>query len=160
MTTRRSPADTLNDDLTDEELRTDIAEAEAREREATATAPETAAHREEQRPMERRDAAPPPSAGPSEAGPGATDLLLPSERRDQLRATWRDVQGSFIDEPQEAVRRADRLVQDLLGSISQMFDSARRDLEGEWQRGDDVSTESLRLAFRRYRMLFDRLLSM
>jgi hypothetical protein len=89
-----------------------------------------------------------------------SDLLLPAERRDDLRRTWLEVQGSFIDEPQEAVRRADGLVQELLGSISERFESARRDLENGWQRSEGSTTESLRLALRRYRTLFDRLLSL
>ena len=88
-----------------------------------------------------------------------SDLLLPAERRDQLRRDWLAVQSSFIDEPQAAVSRADGLVQELLRSVAEGFEGARRDLEGEWQRGEGVNTESLRLAFRRYRVLFDRLLA-
>lgn len=88
-----------------------------------------------------------------------TELLLPVERRDELRRVWLDVQSSFIDEPQDAVRKADGLVQDVLRSVAEGFESARRDLEGEWQRGEKANTESLRLAFRRYRALFERLLS-
>jgi hypothetical protein len=87
------------------------------------------------------------------------DLLLPADRRDGLRREWLQVQSSFIDEPQAAVSRADSLVQDLLRSVADGFEGARRDLEGEWQRGEGVNTESLRLAFRRYRALFDRLLA-
>jgi hypothetical protein len=97
-----------------------------------------------------------PGAPRDTAGP---ELLLPAQKRDDLRHAWLEVQSSFIDEPQEAVRKADRLVQELLRSVSERFDSARRELEGEWQRGDGVNTESLRLAVRRYRALFDRLLS-
>ena len=99
--------------------------------------------------------------GPSSAGEEAegTELLLPAERRDDLRRVWLEVQGSFIDEPQEAVRKADGLVQDVLRSVAEGFESARRELEGDWQRGEEVNTESLRLAFRRYRALFERLLS-
>ena len=87
------------------------------------------------------------------------ELLLPSERREDLRRVWTEVQTSFIDEPQDAVRKADGLVQDVLRSVADGFESARRTLEGEWQRGEEVNTEALRLAFRRYRALFERLLS-
>jgi hypothetical protein len=69
------------------------------------------------------------------------------------------VQTSFIDAPQDAVRKADQLVQEVLRSVAEGFESARRDLEGEWQRGEGTNTESLRLAFRRYRALFERLLA-
>ncbi len=33
-------------------------------------------------------------------------------------------------------------------------------LEQQWSRGDDVSTEDLRIALKRYRSFFDRLLSL
>jgi hypothetical protein len=99
-----------------------------------------------------------PSSVADEEAEG-TDLLLPAERRDDLRRVWLEVQSSFIDEPQDAVRKADGLVQDVLRSVAEGFESARRGLEGDWQRGEQVNTESLRLAFRRYRALFERLLS-
>jgi hypothetical protein len=96
---------------------------------------------------------------PEVAGTDSEEQILPVERRDDLRRAWLEVQSSFIDEPQDAVRRADGLVDELLQSVSERFGEARRALEGEWQRGDGVNTESLRLAFRRYRALFDRLLA-
>lgn len=104
-----------------------------------------------------------PAGEPLPAEPRSTaidddELLLPAPRRDELRRTWLEVQGSFIDEPQGAVRRADGLVQELLISVSEGFESARRDLEAGWQRGEGANTESLRLALRRYRALFERLL--
>jgi hypothetical protein len=92
-------------------------------------------------------------------GPPEADLLLPPQRREDLRRTWLEIQSSFIDEPPEAVRKADGLVRELLASLTERFEAARRDLESEWSRGEDVSTESLRLALRRYRTLFDRLLA-
>lgn len=99
------------------------------------------------------------SAPPSEDLP-ASELLFSPERRGQLRGAWVDIQSSFIDEPRGAVRNADALVQEILTSISQRFENARRDLEAEWDRSDEVSTESLRLALQRYRALFDRLLTL
>jgi hypothetical protein len=121
----------------------------------------------QERELEREDVSQPVDASrPIELGPATGpvdeqdgDLLLPAERRDDLRRTWLEVQSSFIDEPQDAVRKADGLVQDVLRSVAEGFESARRDLEGEWQRGEGANTESLRLAFRRYRALFDRLLA-
>ena len=84
---------------------------------------------------------------------------LPAGRRDVLRSAWLQIQGSFIDEPGESVRKADGLVKELLASVSERFEAARRDLEQEWGRGAETSTESLRLALQRYRTLFERLLS-
>src|SRR5262245_37585589 len=104
-----------------------------------------------------------PLPGPGDARPddrGASEpmddaeLLLPAERRGELRRRWTEVQASFVDEPQGSVHRADELVQELLRSVAEGFEGARRGLEGEWQRGDAANTESLRLALRRYRALF------
>jgi hypothetical protein len=39
------------------------------------------------------------------------------------------------------------------------FSTERERLEGQWARGEDVSTEDLRVALTRYRSFFDRLLS-
>jgi hypothetical protein len=33
-------------------------------------------------------------------------------------------------------------------------------MEGQWDRGDDVSTEDLRVSLQRYRSFFNRLLAM
>jgi hypothetical protein len=39
------------------------------------------------------------------------------------------------------------------------FSDERERLEGQWDQGDDVSTEDLRVALTRYRSFFDRLLA-
>jgi hypothetical protein len=43
--------------------------------------------------------------------------------------------------------------------LSEVFAEERSNLEKQWDRGDNVSTEDLRVAFQRYRTFFDRLLS-
>lgn len=84
--------------------------------------------------------------------------LLPDEIVDELRPRWADIQASFVDEPRRAVEKADALVADAIHRLAEAFADARADLERDWDRGDDVSTEDLRVAFRRYRTFFDRLL--
>jgi len=84
--------------------------------------------------------------------------LLPDEVVDDLRPRWADIQASFVDEPRRAVEQADQLVADAIGRLSEAFAQARSNLEHEWDRGEEVSTEDLRLALRRYRTFFDRLL--
>jgi hypothetical protein len=86
--------------------------------------------------------------------------FFPPERRAQLKGTWVDIQSAFIDEPKRAVQNADGLVTEILGAVSQRFESARHSLEAEWNRGEQASTEALRIALQRYRALFDRLLSL
>jgi len=57
-----------------------------------------------------------------------------------------------------AVAQADDLVGEVLDEIQRLFSDQRRDLEQGFDH-DRASTEDLRLALRRYRSFFDRLLS-
>jgi hypothetical protein len=66
---------------------------------------------------------------------------------------------AFVDEPREAVRRADQLVAETIKELSESFTAERQKLEVEWDRGGNDSTEALRLALQRYRSFFNRLLS-
>jgi hypothetical protein len=43
--------------------------------------------------------------------------------------------------------------------LAEVFADERANLEQEWAKRNDVSTEDLRVAIRRYRSFFDRLLS-
>ena len=88
----------------------------------------------------------------------AAPLFSPEETKD-FRARWDALQVSFVDEPREAVEQADNLVAVTMKRLAEMFAAERARLEGQWDRGDNVSTEDLRLALRRYRSFFGRLLS-
>jgi hypothetical protein len=85
--------------------------------------------------------------------------LLPSDESGRLRDQWLGIQSSFVDEPRRSVQEADALVADVMQRLAASFASERQQLEGQWDRGDDVSTEDLRVALTRYRSFFDRLLS-
>jgi hypothetical protein len=87
-----------------------------------------------------------------------TSLLAP-EQTEELRERWEEIQSGFVDQPQTAVEDADALVTDLVQRITGRFTSERQRLEDQWAKGDDVSTEDLRVALTRYRSFFDRLLS-
>jgi hypothetical protein len=89
---------------------------------------------------------------------GTAPLFAPSEA-DDLRGRWDSVQAGFVDEPRRAVEQADSLVAGTMKRLAEMFAEERANLEGQWDRGDDVSTEDLRLALQRYRSFFGRLLS-
>ena len=86
--------------------------------------------------------------------------LLPNEVTQRLQSEWTNVQASFVDEPREAVRRADELVASAIRDIAETFAKERSGLEAQWDREGDVSTEDLRVALTRYRSFFHRLLSM
>jgi len=87
------------------------------------------------------------------------DSLLPDEQTKRFTDRWQEIQTAFVDEPRESVANADALVADLMQRHAASFSGERERLEAQWDRGDDVSTEDLRVALKRYRSFFDRLLS-
>jgi hypothetical protein len=84
--------------------------------------------------------------------------LFSDSDRDQLRHRWEKVQEQFVDEPKTAVQDADALVAETIQTVAETFSSARGALEDRWSRGDDVSTEDLRVTLQQYRSFFNRLL--
>ncbi|CAN7564604.1 hypothetical protein LJR219_004095 [Phenylobacterium sp. LjRoot219] len=77
----------------------------------------------------------------------------------ELKRAWETIQAGFVDEPRAAVQEADHLVATTMKRLADMFAEERAGLESQWDRGDDVSTEELRVALQRYRAFFGRLLS-
>ena len=61
--------------------------------------------------------------------------------------------------PGSAVEQADGLVASAMKRLAEVFAEERSRLEQQWDRGDNVSTEDLRIALQRYRSFFQRLLS-
>jgi hypothetical protein len=66
------------------------------------------------------------------------------------------LQTSFVDEPRRSVEQADELVAEVIKDLASTFADERTKLERQWDQGDKVSTEDLRLVLRRYRSFFDR----
>jgi hypothetical protein len=81
------------------------------------------------------------------------------EEAASFSSRWREIQVEFVDRPRESVEQADALVAELMQRLATGFAAERGRLERQWDGGDDVSTEDLRLALTRYRSFFDRLLS-
>ncbi|MGA7924393.1 MAG: hypothetical protein WCA20_00175 [Candidatus Sulfotelmatobacter sp.] len=77
-----------------------------------------------------------------------------------FRSQWSKVQTGFVDEPRRTVEDADKLVAAVMQRLAEGFAYERSGLEKQWDRGDNVSTEDLRLALQRYRSFFDRLLKL
>ena len=76
------------------------------------------------------------------------------------RTQWDAIQTGFVDEPRKAVQEADALVTLVTKRLSEVFAGERASLEQQWGKGDQISTEDLRVALRRYRSFFERLLSL
>jgi hypothetical protein len=86
--------------------------------------------------------------------------LFPDDQLKDLQARWDDIQTGFVDEPRSAVEHADSLVASTMQQLAEAFAKERSKLEQQWDRGDNISTEDLRMAFQRYRSFFRRLLSL
>jgi len=86
-------------------------------------------------------------------------VLFPEKDANDFRGRWTNAQTGFVDEPRRAVEQADALVAEVIKRLANTFAEERSKLEGQWGRGDNVSTEDLRIALRRYRSFFDRLLN-
>ncbi|HEU0369502.1 MAG TPA: hypothetical protein VFR42_09845 [Candidatus Acidoferrum sp.] len=95
-----------------------------------------------------------PRSNEPERGP-----LFSAEEAVNLRSRWDAIQVGFVDEPRRSVQEADSLVATAMKRLAEQFAAERSTLEGQWDRGGDVSTEDLRIALRRYRSFFGRLLS-
>jgi len=85
--------------------------------------------------------------------------LFPEDAVQDFKRRWTDIQTGFVDQPREAVEHADQLVAAMLKRLAEGLAGQRSNLESQWSRGGDVSTEDLRIALRRYRTFFDRLLA-
>jgi hypothetical protein len=85
--------------------------------------------------------------------------LFSQDRSEDYRRRWDEIQARFVDDPREAVQRADELVSEVTRSLVSSFQDERGRLEDQWASGGDASTEDLRVALQRYRSFFQRLLS-
>jgi hypothetical protein len=89
---------------------------------------------------------------------GERAALVTRDRAESYGARWDSVKGEFVDEPRRAVADADALVGELLDELQELFKQQRTQIE-QGLDADETSTEDLRVALRRYRSFFDRLLS-
>ena len=101
--------------------------------------------------------------------PNAQELRPSDERPEPIfagtetagyRTQWDAIQTGFVDEPRRAVEEADALVTLVTKRLAEVFAEERAGLEQQWGRGTEISTEDLRIALRKYRSFFERLLSL
>ncbi|NVI86918.1 hypothetical protein [Actinomadura sp. BRA 177] len=97
-----------------------------------------------------------PAAPPAEED-AAPAKLLDAADAERFRERWHEVQASFIDDPGEAVRRADDLASDAVDALGRAIAAHRRTLSEALDGGERPGTEGLRLALRDYRDLLDRI---
>jgi len=100
--------------------------------------------------------------GTAAAEDRAIAMFAPDES-EGFRTQWDGIQTGFVDEPRRAVEEADALVAQVITRLSEVFADERTRLEQQWGHADQANqtnTEDLRLALRKYRSFFERLLSL
>jgi len=87
--------------------------------------------------------------------------LFEGDDAKKFRSRWLAIQSKFVDDPSDSVKQADDLVSDVIKSVTMNFSNRRIALENQWH-GEEAkaSTEDLRMAIKRYRSFFDRLLTL
>ncbi|HEY9526301.1 MAG TPA: hypothetical protein VIR02_04405 [Anaerolineales bacterium] len=98
---------------------------------------------------------------PADASSEGLEPLFEDEAARTFRSRWQVIQGKFVDDPRDSVKQADDLVADIIKSVTMSFADRRIGLEKQWNSGDNnISTEDMRLALKRYRSFFERLLTL
>jgi hypothetical protein len=96
------------------------------------------------------------SARPSADKGDDTAVLFGADAASTFRTRWRELQADFVDDPAKAVHGADKLVDEVLESLTQTLAKHKQGLAGGWKDGGE--TEELRQALRKYRSFLDQLL--
>jgi hypothetical protein len=99
-------------------------------------------------------AAPVPAPSTGSAGPRAATTLFDDGAADGFRNRWRELQAGFVDDPAQAVRAADELVDEIMRELAER----RRSLGDQWRDGP-ADTEELRVVIQEYRAFFNQLLN-
>ena len=77
--------------------------------------------------------------------------VVGTRQLEDLRGRWAGIQASFVDDPHNAVQEADALVSSAIKQIEEKFSDQRSQLEKQWSKGTEASTEDLRVAIQSYR---------
>jgi hypothetical protein len=135
----RPPEDTVRDDFRD-----DVVPEEALLPADEAPLPEQTMPPVEEMPLEpasRAETVLPPEPAPATTVPGPVGGTAGED-------SWMQLQGRFVDDPAGAVRGAAQLVEDAIAHLHQSLDHL----------ADGNSTEDLRRAFQRYRLVHQTLI--
>jgi hypothetical protein len=86
--------------------------------------------------------------------------LFGSDQAESYRGQWMSIQSGFVDDPRQAVRNGDELVAHMMTNLANTFAEERSRVEAQLDGTGEGATEDLRVALRRYRSFFERLLSL
>ncbi len=96
---------------------------------------------------------------PAVAMPESDISLLSRHDLALFRTRWDEIQVNFVDEPREAVIKADTLMTEVVEKYNQKITSDRDALKGKYDPSKTLSTEDLRKALLEYRTFVNRLIS-
>ena len=111
-------------------------------------------------PEQRRDERVVENQAPANTLDEGLEPLFEDESAQKFRSRWQVIQGKFVDDPRDSVKQADDLVADIIKSVTMSFADRRIGLEKQWNSGENISTEDMRVALKRYRSFFERLLTL
>lgn len=99
------------------------------------------------------------SSGPT--GPSEDEQLEAARKRhvEELQHRWLVTQAQLLDDPRDAAREAGLLIGDAMQFVTSTFTEHRDRIEREWKNEGSMSTDELRTVMRRYRNLFQYVLS-
>jgi len=97
-------------------------------------------------------------AAVTKPNPASRTPYLAEADSERVNEQWKRVQTEFVDDPRKSVSEAHQLVSEMVERIAETFTQERNELEQQWSKGANVSTEDLRVCLQRYRTFFERLL--
>jgi hypothetical protein len=100
-----------------------------------------------------------PDVVPGAAAEEDAAPLLEAGQAADFERRWEELQAGFVDQPGRALYDAEQLITELMQAISSGLTAGRSQRETAPDGLESASTEDLRLAFVRYRSLFQRLIS-
>lgn len=98
---------------------------------------------------------------PVQTGPSEEEQLEAARKRhvEELQQRWLITQAQLLDDPRDAVREAGLLIGDAMQFVTTTFTEHRDRIEREWKDNAEMNTDELRAIMRRYRNLFQYVLS-
>jgi hypothetical protein len=116
--------------------------------------------RNEQRAEERKEERVPERSAAADMTTDDLEPLFEEDAARKFRSRWLAIQSKFVDDPRDSVKQADELVADIIKDVTMNFANRRIGLERQWNSGENISTEDMRVTLKRYRSFFERLLTL
>jgi hypothetical protein len=102
----------------------------------------------------------PRNTAPANQIEDSLEPLFEDDAAAKFRTRWLAIQSKFVDDPRDSVKQADDLVADMIKNVTMNFADRRIGLEKQWNSGENISTEDMRVTLKRYRSFFERLLTL